>query len=94
MNSFFTEFSFRLLRDGAGFTGTVNKLAFLSLALSTGVLFLVLSIVNGFEEELEERLLTVVPQVSLSSETGFSIKNIRESFSEMGVWPFWSCSCR
>ena len=54
MNSFFTEFSFRLLRDGAGFTGTVNKLAFLSLALSTGVLFLVLSIVNGFEEELEE----------------------------------------
>ena len=86
MNSFFTEFSFRLLRDGAGFTGTVNKLAFLSLALSTGVLFLVLSIVNGFEEELEERLLTVVPQVSLSSETGFSIKNIRESFSEMGVY--------
>ena len=86
MNSFFTEFSFRLLRDGAGFTGTVNKLAFLSLALSTGVLFLVLSIVNGFEDELEERILTVVPQVSLSSETGFSIKNIRERFSEKGVY--------
>ena len=86
MNSFFTEFSFRLLRDGAGYTGTVNKLAFLSLALSTSVLFLVLSIVNGFEEELEERLLTVVPQVSLSSETGFSIKNIRGSFSEIEMY--------
>ena len=80
MNSFFTEFSFRLLRDGAGFAGTVNKLAFLSIALSTGVLFLVLSIVNGFEEELEERLLTVVPQVSLSSEYGFSRKKNQRKF--------------
>ena len=71
MNSFFTEFSFRLLRDGAGFTGTVNKLAFLSLALSTGVLFLVLSIVNGFEDELEERILTVVRKLVCPQKLGF-----------------------
>lgn len=48
----------------------VSRLALLGLMLSVLVLVVVLSIVNGFERELRERVLAVLPHVTAYSESG------------------------
>ena len=48
----------------------VSRLALLGLILSVFVLVVVLSIVNGFERELRERVLAVLPHVTAYSESG------------------------
>ncbi len=51
----------------------VGRLAFAGLVLSVAVLVIVLSVVNGFERELRERLLAVLPQVVLSDPEGIEL---------------------
>lgn len=47
------------------FIAYVSSLAIVGLALSTAVLLVVLSVVNGFERELQNRILGILPHVSL-----------------------------
>jgi len=47
------------------FIAQVSSLAIFGLALSTAVLILVLSVVNGFERELQARLFGIMPHVTL-----------------------------
>ena len=47
------------------FIAYVSSLAIFGLALSTAVLIVVLSVVNGFERELRTRILGILPHVSL-----------------------------
>jgi len=47
------------------FIAQVSSLAIFGLALSTAVLILVLSVVNGFERELKDRLFGIMPHVTL-----------------------------
>ena len=47
------------------FIGQLSALAIFGLALSIAVLLLVLSVINGFERELRERVLGVIPHVTL-----------------------------
>ncbi len=47
------------------FIAQVSSLAIFGLALSTAVLILVLSVVNGFERELQERVFGIMPHVTL-----------------------------
>ena len=44
----------------------LGKLAFAGLIVSTGVLLLVLSVVNGFDRELRDRVLAVNPHFVVS----------------------------
>lgn len=43
----------------------VGRLAFLGLALSVSVLVIVVSVVNGFERELRERVLGLIPSLTI-----------------------------
>ena len=47
------------------FIAYVSSLAIFGLALSTAVLLVVLSVVNGFERELQNRILGILPHVTL-----------------------------
>lgn len=47
------------------FIAYVSSLSIIGLALSTAVLLVVLSVVNGFERELQNRILGILPHVSL-----------------------------
>ena len=49
----------------------VSKLAFIGLIVSTGVLLLVISVVNGFDRELRQRVLAVNPHFTVSAPSGF-----------------------
>ena len=53
------------------------------MGLGTAVLIIVLSVMNGFENELRKRILGVIPHVTLESSGGFEdIENISKSISE------------
>ncbi len=51
------------------FIAQVSSLAIFGLALSTAVLIVVLSVVNGFERELQTRLFGIMPHVTLRART-------------------------
>ncbi len=62
--------AFRYLLARGSALSYVSRLALLGLVLSVAVLVVVLSVVNGFERELRERVLAVLPQVTAASYDG------------------------
>ena len=60
----------RYLLAGNSALSHVSRLALLGLTLSVLVLVVVLSVVNGFERELRDRVLAVLPHITLIAEAG------------------------
>lgn len=59
-------------RRRRGFLSFITSVAIGGLALGTAVLVLVLSVLNGFERELRDRVLAVLPQLVLYHEATFT----------------------
>ncbi len=55
----------------------VSRLALLGLILSVAVLVVVLSVVNGFEREMRERILGVLPHIAAESFAGLSASEVQ-----------------
>lgn len=53
-------------RQGSAFTAFINRFAFAGIALGVMALVVVMSVMNGFEGQLKERILGAVPQVTLT----------------------------
>ncbi|MEI5638749.1 MULTISPECIES: lipoprotein-releasing ABC transporter permease subunit [unclassified Pseudoalteromonas] len=64
MLSYFLSKRFRESKRQLGFIGFLTRASTLGVMLGMAVLIVALSVINGFEEQLEQRLLSVVPQVS------------------------------
>ena len=96
MNQFLRKISFRyLFHKGSNSLSSQTLLTSLGVGLGTAVLIIVLSVMNGFENELRKRILGVIPHVTLESSGGFEdIENISKSISEdndvVAVAPFLS----
>ena len=84
---------FMAVRYAAGQAGAltlVSKLALAGLAISIAVLVVVMAVVNGFDRELRERLLQVIPQLSLTSLNNIDAERVaalaaRVSAGEFGL---------
>ncbi len=96
MNQFLRRISFRyLFHKGSNSLSSQTLLTSLGVGLGTAVLIIVLSVMNGFENELQKRILGVIPHVTLESSGGFEdIENITKTISEdkniIAVAPFLS----
>ena len=96
MNQFLRKISFRyLFHKGSNSLSSQTLLTSLGVGLGTAVLIIVLSVMNGFENELQKRILGVIPHVTLESSGGFKdIENISKSISDhndvAAVAPFLS----
>ena len=96
MNQFLRKISFRyLFHKGSNSLSSQTLFTSLGVSLGTAVLIIVLSVINGFENELQKRILGVIPHVTLESSGGFKdIENISISISEdndvVAVAPFLS----
>ena len=64
MLSLYLSKRFRQSKQKTGFVSLLSKASTLGVMLGVAVLIIALSVINGFEQQLEERLLSVVPQVS------------------------------
>ena len=73
MNTFLNKISFRyLFRKGTKKLSSLTILTTLGIGIGTAVLIVVLSIMNGFERELQNRILGVIPHITLEKENGFN----------------------
>ena len=72
MNYFLRKISFRYLyHKGSKAPSSQTILTSLGVGFGTAVLIIVLSVMNGFENELQKRILGVIPHVTLESSGGF-----------------------
>ena len=70
--------------SGRGDLSYVSTLALAGLVISIAVLVFVTSIVNGFERELRERLLNVLPHISAISSQGVAMNSLPEAGNAAG----------
>ena len=84
MNYFLRKISFRYLcHKGSKAPSSQTILTSLGVGFGTAVLIIVLSVMNGFENELQKRILGVIPHVTLESSGGFeNLENISEIILE------------
>ena len=68
-----------------GATSFVSSLAYTCVALGVAVLIIVSSVMNGFEKELRDRILNVIPHASISGVT--PISNWNEIYSVLKDHP-------
>tara|TARA_B100000886_G_scaffold140590_1_gene95231 strand:+ start:156 stop:1376 length:1221 start_codon:yes stop_codon:yes gene_type:complete len=96
LNQFLRKISFKyLFHKGSNSLSSQTLFTSLGVGLGTAVLIIVLSVMNGFENELQKRILGVIPHVTLESSDGFEdIENISKTISEdsnvIAVAPFLS----
>ena len=84
MNYFLRKISFRyLFHKGSKAPSSQTILTSLGVGFGTAVLIIVLSVMNGFENELQKRILGVIPHVTLETSGGFEdLENISEIILE------------
>ncbi len=86
MNTFLSKISFRyLFQKGSKKLSSLTILTTLGVAIGTAVLIVVLSIMNGFERELQKRILGVIPHITLEKERGFD--NLEKVTKQLKIHP-------
>ena len=86
MNTFLSKISFRyLFQKGSKKLSSLTILTTLGIGIGTAVLIVVLSIMNGFERELQKRILGVIPHITLEKEGGFD--NLEEITEQLKTYP-------
>ena len=96
MNQFLRKISYRyLFNKGSKSLSSQTLLTSTGVGLGTAVLIIVLSVMNGFENELQKRILGVIPHVTLETSGGFEdieslTKTISNENNVIAVAPFLS----
>ena len=73
MNKFLRKISFRyLFKRGSKSLSSQTILTSSGVGIGTAVLIVVLSVMNGFENELQKRILGVIPHVTIEKSGGFT----------------------
>tara|TARA_X000000368_G_scaffold267366_1_gene211806 strand:+ start:1155 stop:2375 length:1221 start_codon:yes stop_codon:yes gene_type:complete len=86
LNTFLSKISFRyLFQKGSKKLSSLTILTTLGVAIGTAVLIVVLSIMNGFERELQKRILGVIPHITLEKERGFD--NLEKVTKQLKIHP-------
>lgn len=65
--SLFVGLRYTLAQRGKGFISLISLVSILGLMLGVAALIVVLSVMNGFDRELRQRILGMVPHATLSS---------------------------
>ncbi len=71
-------FALRFLRDRTSEVGFVGRIALLGLVVGVSVLVIVLSVINGFQKELQSNVLSNLPQAQILFTDGLSTTDMSE----------------
>ena len=91
--SFYLGLRYVRSRHGSGFSAFISASSTIGIALGVMVLIVVLSVMNGFERELTNKLLSIVPHIELTSVNEpikhwpKSVKRITEQEEVLAVAP-------
>ena len=61
-----------------GYLSFISGFSFIAMALGVMALIVVLSVMNGFDREIKQRLLKVVPHITVMGSNGFSSQEVNE----------------
>jgi lipoprotein-releasing system permease protein len=76
--SLFIGLRYAFSRRQNGYLSFISGFSFIAMALGVMALIVVLSVMNGFDREIKQRLLKVVPHITLTSGDGLSSQQISE----------------
>ena len=65
------------------FISFISALSIAAMALGVSTLVIVLSIMNGFDREIKNRLLQIIPHISAEHTSGIAIQEISELKSQL-----------
>ena len=83
MNNFLSKISFRyLFQKGSKKLSSLTILTTLGVGIGTAVLIVVLSIMNGFENELQKRILGVIPHITIEKNGFNNLEEITEKLKK------------
>ncbi|RUO25959.1 lipoprotein-releasing system transmembrane subunit, LolC/LolE family [Aliidiomarina minuta] len=81
--SLFIGLRYSRARQGSAFTAFINRFSLVGIVLGVAALIVVTSVMNGFEQQLKNRILGVVPQVTVSQSDGSSMSDWRQVEEEL-----------
>ncbi|HEY9068600.1 MAG TPA: lipoprotein-releasing ABC transporter permease subunit [Burkholderiaceae bacterium] len=65
-----------------GFISFISGVSMLGIALGVAALIIVLSVMNGFRKEVQDRMLSVIPHIELSAADGNALPDWRETAAQ------------
>ncbi len=80
--SIFIGLRYAFSKRQSGYLSFISVFSFLAMALGVMALIIVLSVMNGFDREIKQRLLKVVPHITLMDPQGLSSAQI-EKFEQV-----------
>ena len=67
-----------------GFISFISGVSMLGISLGVAALIIVLSVMNGFQKEVRDRMLGVVSHIEIFAQGGVALPNLERSLSEAG----------
>ena len=74
--------AYRLLfsRYNLSFISVISKVSIFGLMLGVGILITVLSVMNGFEKELRDKILSFTSHINIYPDSRLSIEKLEENY--------------
>lgn len=70
-----------------GFISVITGFAFTGIALGVATLIIVMSVMNGFRQELLSRILGINGHIGIMSTVGYPFNNYKEAVGEISQFP-------
>jgi lipoprotein-releasing system permease protein len=82
------ELGWRYTRAGRatrrnGFISFISGVSMLGIALGVAALIIVLSVMNGFQKEVRDRMLSVVPHIEIFAPSGEALPDVAQTLREV-----------
>jgi lipoprotein-releasing system permease protein len=65
-----------------GFISFISAISVLGIALGVAALIIVLSVMNGFQKEVRDRMLSIIPHVEISNVQGSALPDWRDTVAQ------------
>lgn len=78
MLSTFIGFRYGAIRSSELTTSFISRLSVIGLTLGVAILITVLSVMNGFDRELREKILALLPHMTISTMEGYALMSQEE----------------
>ena len=70
-----------------GFISFISGVSMLGIALGVGALIIVLSVMNGFQKEVRDRMLGVVSHIEIYAQGGAALPDLNRTLAEVRANP-------
>ena len=85
--AFFIGLRYAFSKRSDGYLSFISGFSFAAMALGVMALIVVLSVMNGFDREIKQRLLKVVPHITLVSDKGLTVQQVDELQAHLSLYP-------